>query len=188
MICNGNGNCLIQTNCLNDDKKNTDTICNYNCEPIKCYNYNICNTIAQKWYFGCHSGVCGDCNMLSYSLFNSNEYSNNNKLLFKNNIECPICYETINGVKMLKCNHYTCYNCFKEIYHGYNEEPQKPLFPYNDEILEEYNNDENENPKWKIDFPLIEKWENECEKIEDKFSIKAEKQRKLLSKCPLCKK
>tara|TARA_Y100000389_G_C17471304_1_gene531417 strand:+ start:14386 stop:14763 length:378 start_codon:yes stop_codon:yes gene_type:complete len=125
--------------------------------------------------------------MLAYSFFASNEYNHNNKFSFKDNIDCPICYETTNGVKMLKCEHYTCYNCFNEIYHGYNKEPDNPSFPYNDDIYEEWYND-TENEKWKLEYPLIEKWDEKCDKIQDDFDIKSQKQRQLLSKCPLCKK
>lgn len=58
-ICNGQGNCLIQTNYENKYEKN-DLICNHNCQPKKC---PLCNKKAPEWYFGCHDGVCMNCNM-----------------------------------------------------------------------------------------------------------------------------
>lgn len=58
-ICNGQGNCLIQTKYDNEYEKN-DLICNHNCQPKKC---PLCNKKAPEWYFGCHAGVCMNCNM-----------------------------------------------------------------------------------------------------------------------------
>jgi hypothetical protein len=61
-ICNGKGECLIQTNYENKYEKN-NLVCNHNCQPKKCSNYILCNTMAPEWYFGCHSGMCMNCDM-----------------------------------------------------------------------------------------------------------------------------
>ena len=61
-ICNGKGECLVQTNYdLNKYEKN-DLICNHNCLPKKC-PIILCKKMAQEWYFGCHFGMCQNCNM-----------------------------------------------------------------------------------------------------------------------------
>ncbi len=46
--CKGDGTCLKQTNTENQYEKHIDIICNYNCEPLKCFNYNICNSVNPK--------------------------------------------------------------------------------------------------------------------------------------------
>jgi hypothetical protein len=59
-ICNGKGECLIQTNYENKYEKNQNLVCNHNCQPKKC---PLCNKKAPEWYFECHAGVCMNCNM-----------------------------------------------------------------------------------------------------------------------------
>ena len=38
-ICNGRGDCLIQTNYDNEYEKDKNLVCNHNCQPKKCPNY-----------------------------------------------------------------------------------------------------------------------------------------------------
>ena len=52
-----------------------------------------------------------------------------------------------------KCEHYLCLQCFDNNWYAYNNIPE-PLYPYSDEIYEEYYQD-HEDEKWK-GYPLID--------------------------------
>jgi len=60
-LCNGHGECLVQTGDGNEYEKD-NLICNHNCQPKKC-PIILCKIKAPEWYFGCHVGVCQNCNM-----------------------------------------------------------------------------------------------------------------------------
>ena len=104
-------------------------------------------------------------------------------LEIKNNIECPICYEENQEcVKYMNCSHFVCINCYKK--QIYPKELEQPLFPYDSDIKDDYDEDQ-ENPKWKLEYPLIDKYneeyikwsQKECEISGQAFS----------KKCPICR-
>jgi hypothetical protein len=98
------------------------------------------------------------------------------------NVECPICLEMKRGISHPNCNHTTCIPCFKRCYYGdYSGEPS---FPYPD-IEDEYD-DDIENIKWEIDYPLIKKYNEEYNKWEERMQHLEETNN--LDKCPLCRK
>ena len=48
--CDGSGICLRQIY-INSYEKDTEIKCNYNCEPIKCPNYLVCESLNPKWLY-----------------------------------------------------------------------------------------------------------------------------------------
>ena len=61
-MCNGKGECLLQ-----DDYygyyKNPDMICNYNCVPINCKNYELCGkSFPEQYQKG--EGTCLNCDII----------------------------------------------------------------------------------------------------------------------------
>jgi hypothetical protein len=71
-----------------------------------------------------------------------------------------------------------------------------PSFPYPKEIEEMYHqeledtvelhNTDEFDAKWKRDYPLVEKWERDCEKWHDDKDLKYHNERNL-RKCPICR-
>ncbi len=83
------------------------------------------------------------------------------------------------------CEHSVCIDCFKRCYYGDENREAEPIFPYSD-VEDEYYDDEN-NPKWDNDYPLIKIYNEEHNKWEDKKTEKYEKE-EYLRHCPLCRK
>ena len=128
--CNGRGFCLKQT--LTNDEDGVEIYhkhydCQYNCEPIKCPNFKVCNTLNPQCILDCHNGRCYQCNML---FGNWNKSGGCGNLNFIDNIECPICFENKEGVCMPRCDHYICIDCFKRIY--FKDHYEEISFPYSD--------------------------------------------------------
>ena len=83
-------------------------ICDQNCEPIKCTNFEICKRAAPEWVLDCHKGRCMFCDPTFYQ---------NLKIESINDI-CPICLEDYERmVTMPGCTHKFCILCFRKIYH-----------------------------------------------------------------------
>jgi hypothetical protein len=66
-----------------------------------------------------------------------------------------------------------CFDCFKRGYYGDDEfTREEPVFPYSSEIEEEYySEDDLSNPKWKVEYPLIEKYQHEWNEWDDKRMV-----------------
>jgi hypothetical protein len=144
---------------------------------IKCKNYEICDCVLPKWWFDCNgSYVCICCDVQQYG-----------ELTFINNRDCPICLDVKRSVKLPKCSHTICTDCFKRTYQGdddYNRE-NEPTFPYPDKEDEYY--DTQEDPKWETDYPLIrihnEAWNKWDDERQEKYNNE-----EYLRKCPICRK
>ena len=181
-ICDGFGLCLIQTGYENEHYKDKSTICEYNCTLKECPNYILCNTKAPQWYFGCHSGMCSNCNMLFGT------WKGGRGIPVFKETDCPICLQIKICISQPKCNHFTCIECFRRCHYGDDEYDidNKPIFPYDSDIENEYYEDD-ENPKWENEYELIKLYhimENEWEiKQQEHFE-----KEKYLRKCPLCRK
>ena len=79
-------------------------------------------------------------------------------LKFIDTIECPVCYETTEGVIQVNCEHSICIECFKKCYYGTN-------FPYSSDIEKEYEEYESfdHTPKTFLDkYPRIEEYNGKC--------------------------
>ena len=153
---------------------------------IKCKNYIICASVLPKWWFECKGNyLCTNCHMM-YGTWGSGDNRHEGKgiLPVNDNLECPICLEIKQCISQPRCNHFVCINCFKRCHFG--DSPDEPTFPYSDDIENEYYNDQ-ENPKWDNDYPLIKIFNEACDKWENDSTKKHENE-KYLQKCPLCRK
>jgi hypothetical protein len=146
-----------------------------------CKNFELCecvlDTIDNKLCLGCQI------------VFGTSPYSGRCRgkgaLVFKDNVECPVCLEDgKRGVSQPRCEHFACVDCFKRCYYGDTE--GEPPFPY-PEIKDEYmNSDEDEDARWKIEYPLIITWSFAYTKWNDMQNKKFERE-KHLRVCPLCR-
>jgi len=152
---------------------------------IKCKNYELCEAVLPTWWFDCKGNyLCSNCHMM-FGTWGNEINGNNGKGLLEiiDKIECPLCFETKKGISQPKCNHFVCIECFKRCYYG--DKSGEPSFPYPD-IEEEYFED-NENPKWDINYPLIKSYNIEWETWENNKIIKYNDEENL-RKCPICRK
>ena len=154
---------------------------------IKCKNYELCEAVLPKWWFECKGHyLCINCHMM-FGTWKNEEYgiykTGKGILEISDNLECPICFEINRGISQPNCDHTLCIECFKRCYYG--KEFIYPDFPYPD-IEDEYDEDQ-ENPKWNIDYPLIFSYNVEWNRIDNDRQNKYESE-KYLRKCPLCRK
>lgn len=155
---------------------------------IKCKNYIVCESVLPKWWFDCKGCyLCTNCHMM-FGTWGSGEYKHVGKGILEtsNNSECPICLETKECISQPNCNHSLCISCFKRCYYGDENIEGEPIFPYSDEIEDEYN-DDTKNIKWVRDYPLIKTYEEECDKWEHE-RMKQYEQETNLRICSICRK
>jgi len=171
IYCNGKGECLVQSNTGEYDKDN-NTTCVHNCKPIICPNYILCNTEYPEWVGDRHNGLCANCNIM-FGTWNGRK----GILNIINDVECPICLETVICISQPKCDHSLCINCFKRCHYGKEE----PIFPY-PEIEDDYYDNPN-NEKWK-EYLNINKYESAY----NIWEREKDEEQGLLSRCPLCRK
>ena len=173
--CDGSGVCLTQTSDINTYEKYPDFVCNHECKPMPCPNVIVCESWLPKWLIGLkQNGLCLDCN----SKFGK-------KLDVVENTECPLCMEIDICVIQPKCTHPTCVACFKRCMYG-RPDSDPPTFPYTNDILDEYENDLEDDPKWGRDYPLIKKWQDEYNKWDNEKEMKYHREQNLRI-CPICR-
>jgi hypothetical protein len=163
---------------------------------IKCKNYIICESILPKCWFEYKGNyLCTNCHMMfetwgkdkniidipGFSLERSKGI-----LEISDNLECPICLENKLCISQARCDHSLCINCFKRCYYGDESREGEPIFPYDKNIEDEYEEDQ-DNPKWDIDYPLIKIYNEEFNKWDDERIEKYDSE-EYLRKCPLCRK
>ena len=105
------------------------------------------------------------------------------ELVFKNDVECPVCFETKRGITLPKCEHAICIECFRDCYYGKYDEPD---FPYSKDIEEEYEEygSLDDTPKSFLEqYPLIYEYEEECNRIYDRQC----EMTSVNSRCPMCR-
>ncbi len=106
------------------------------------------------------------------------------ELVFKDDVECPICFETKKGITQPNCEHAICIECFRDCYYGKYDEPD---FPYSKDIEEEYDEYDDDlynAPKSFLDkYPLIREYEEECNRRYDR----QDEMISVNSRCPLCR-
>tara|TARA_B000000477_G_scaffold65661_1_gene55044 strand:+ start:221 stop:664 length:444 start_codon:yes stop_codon:yes gene_type:complete len=103
------------------------------------------------------------------------------KIRFRDDVECPICFEPKRGIILPNCEHAMCIECFRKSYYGIYKEPD---FPYSKDIEEEYEG-LCDTPKSFLDkYPLIYEYEKENNKRLDE----QEEMQLTNSRCPLCRK
>ena len=154
---------------------------------IKCKNYELCESVLPKWWFETKGNyLCTDCHMMFGSWkYQGIEYKTGKGVLdISENIECPICLEVKRSISHPNCNHTLCIDCFKRCYYGEDDTENEPQFPYPDIEDEYYNNQE--NPKWNNDYPLIKQYNEDWNKWDDGEQKKYENEKNLRI-CPLCR-
>ena len=153
---------------------------------IKCKNYELCEAVLPKWWFECKGNyLCTNCHMM-FGTWGSGENSHTGKGILEksDNVECPICYKVERSISQPNCEHTVCIKCFKRCYYGDDDTENEPKFPYPDIEDEYYDNEE--NPKWDNDWPLIKKFNEDWNKWDDEKNQKYENA-EYLQKCPLCR-
>jgi hypothetical protein len=142
---------------------------------IKCKNYIVCDSVLPKWWFECKGHyLCTRCDMMDCNI-----------LKVSTNLECPICLEINLCISQPKCDHSICISCFKRCYYGDENRDNEPIFPYSEEIEDEYY-DNTEDIKW-VNYPLIQFYNEEWNKWNDEKEEKYEKE-EYLRKCSICRK
>jgi hypothetical protein len=156
---------------------------------IQCKNYIICGSVLPKWWFECEGNyLCTNCHMMFGSWESGgNTYVGKGILEISDNLECPICLEIKICISQPKCEHSVCISCFKRCYYGDENCEGEPIFPYSDIEDEYYDDDDQENPKWDIDYPLIKIYNEEYDKWSDEREKKYYNEENL-RKCSLCRK
>ena len=160
----------------------------YKEKRIKCKNYELCETsipVEQRECVGEY--LCINCHMLFGTWkFQGREYKTGKGILeISDNLDCPICLENKRSIEQPNCEHTLCIECFKRCYYGDDDSENEPNFPYPD-IEDDYYEDQL-NPKWETDYPLIKIYNEEWNKWDDKNTEKHENEENL-RKCPLCRK
>jgi hypothetical protein len=167
------------------EKNNTIKNCEYIGDDkvgIKCKNYELCDTVLPEWWYDCKGNyLCTNCHMLFGTWGTQTGKGELDKF---DNKECPICLEVKRCVIQPNCNHTLCIECFKRCYFGYNDEENEPIFPYSSEIEDEYYENQ-EDPKWDIDYPLIKIYNEEWNAWDDK-NIENYDDEDYSKKCPIC--
>ncbi len=158
---------------------------------IKCKNYELCECILPNWWFE-YKGMylCTNCHMTfgEWTEANGKKHTGKGILDISDNVDCPICLENKRGISQPKCDHKLCIDCFKRCYYGDDDleaKENEPQFPYPD-IEDEYYDDQ-DNSKWKIDYPLIEKYNEDWNAWDDNKRIKYNTE-DYLRICALCRK
>ena len=136
---------------------------------MECKNHRVCGTVLPLWW---SRHICSDC----VRLFGK-------ELEFGAPVECPFCFEeTEESVKQPRCGHQLCTNCFHRCY--FPTRDGEPEFPYPD-IEDEYYDDQG-NPKWQTEYPLIrlfnEQWGKWDRELENKYL-----REEYLRRCTLCR-
>jgi len=158
---------------------------------IKCKNYVVCETILPKnCYNLCGGYLCFKC----ISLFGDITDGDGNiikkgkdKLTTYDNVECPICLETKQNVSLPRCEHHTCIDCFKRCYYGDRSRQDEPLFPYNENEVDNRYFSDWDNPKWITKYPLLKEYNEKYIIWENKKRRKYEEEENIRL-CPLCRK
>ena len=147
---------------------------------IKCKNYEVCESVLPEWWFDCKGHyLCINCDIM-FGYWKGSK----GVLQITDNTECPICIEKKRCISQPNCQHVVCIDCFKRCY--YKQEERCPIkFPYSKQIEEEYVEDD-ENPKWETEYPLIKIYIQEYDKWLDEIDKKYESE-EYLKKCPLCR-
>jgi len=141
---------------------------------IKCKNYELCERVLPTWWFECKGHyLCINCAMMF------------GMLTFSDNVECPICLETGRGTTQPNCTHKICIQCFKRAHYGDDDIENQPIFPYPDKEEEYY--DDQDNPKWDRDYPLIKKYSDDWKTWDDERQYKCEMESNLRA-CCICRK
>jgi hypothetical protein len=137
-ICSGYGECLTQCICECLDETGNplvscicghrqhikfitgptdgDVYCNgncpYDCQPMKCHNYVMCEKKRPQYQLDSDGEMCRDCAIMIGRI----------KFL-ETRSDCPVCFENRDIIEISCGNHNICYDCWKEWTKKYNQFP-----------------------------------------------------------------
>ena len=177
MECNGLGHCLALK----------DLLCKYKCKPESCPNFKICDSYLPRYMMDLNNGVCNIC-IYCIPVTNNSQYV----LYFEEekNWSCPICYEICSqSVRIPKCRHKVCSDCFKKIFFPeYQEEffQDAPKFPYPDKEDDYYSTMSVVDDFLSINDRNIIKWKKE----QHLWNLEKRKQLsslRFIRHCPICR-
>ena len=156
------------------------------CGCAQCPNFEVCHMWAPPWYFGCHHGRCGGCNM---------DFAKN--LEFVSSSEtCSICLEEKVRfvVHPANCGHKFCIECTRKAWW-----PEKPEYPEpcqfgfvtpceccngRGEVCDNYQQAEDE---WMGgDSEAAQAYNKACDAIDEDYK-KSLEDRANPQKCPICR-
>jgi hypothetical protein len=148
---------------------------------IKCKNYILCESILPELWYECKASyICSNCDIMFGPWIGGK-----GELPLHENIDCPVCLETDTGIEWPKCAHTVCVSCFKKCY--MMDPDDEPQFPYSEEIEDAYYSENADMEQLETMFPLIKKYNQQCDKW---YASRQEQYEKTynLRKCPLCRK
>lgn len=148
-----------------------------------CLNVEVCgHNYLPDWWIDCKGKwLCTNCDIL-FGTWGTQ--TGRGVLIFKDDVECVVCYDTTRVVSLPNCDHFVCIGCFQRMYYG--EEITPPEFPYPDNE-EEIDNEGTYSPELIAKYPLLATYQLEY----DIYEILCEVQRaneENLRRCPLCRK
>lgn len=129
--CPGNGLCLYQCECYDEETdeyyktcecghREHDGYCSSDnpcCVPIECRNYKFCNQKLPQWVLDTNNGMCMNCAIQ----MGSHTYTNQVE-------ECCVCLQN-QIMLILKCKHKICNDCWFVISSENVDDVNKPLCP-----------------------------------------------------------
>jgi hypothetical protein len=118
-----------------------------------CPNFEICGESFPLEFIDSPGRICTDCHTRFH----------NRVLDFQDNIECRVCHKVARGVSAIACSHYSCIDCFKEMW--YEITLDEPQFPY--AKLEETwdNSTDSQRNAMKQRYPALALWDTACDLI-----------------------
>ena len=185
--CNGNGMCLLEVDSQKYEKY-SKMKCLYECSPVKCPNYVVCESRYPKWVSYYHNGVCYKCASEFLCIYNNNYTSILDIIKVKQ--ECSICMTNrLYFVKLLNCEHRICNICFSRCMLGENKyRHNEPQFPYPNQEEKYYSSPKTEWHKQMDEDPFVRKYRVDWYiwRIMKRNDMQYDK--KILRKCPFCRK
>ena len=155
---------------------------------------DLCEVQCNNYYIQKFEGLNICCSCASTEKYGPSDIFDNIKnVVLKNNIECPVCWETTRGIKLPNCDHLCCINCFKSLFFGFinieksknfysqeREDPYDIMFPTGNKEEEEEEEEENnkinhrfnEYSQWCYDFYFAHLGAN-VEEIENMYKERA---------------
>ncbi len=137
---------------------------------LKCKNAIVCNSFLPAWWYEPDGNyLCRMCIL-----------DRGKVLPVHNNGLCLACAKVTTTVEQSKCEHALCVDCFRAIYYAWDMSDE-PQFPYSAEVETQYVADR-ENPKWRLEYPLIQKWSNDLKE----WDFNKKERALCLRTCPVC--
>lgn len=143
------------------------------CIPYECPNFHVCGTVAQHWYFLCHSGLCMNCRVLGREI-----------LLFMDQsggIMCPVCLEDEPFLAIYSCGHYIGTMCISDIYNDDIPTISPVEFGAPDDDYDKWGEWPTQEPEMYAAYMLAE------DNNEDILHERAKLRGLLHSQCPICR-